>query len=193
MSNFKIMREAFSKQPAFTIGDMGRLLGKKVSREYLSQLLHQLAKQKRIFRIRNGVYSFSDDSQMAGFAFRPFYYGLQDALSLHGLWEQETNPVVITARKVRSGLRKFFGSNFVVRRVSKKMLFGSEPMKYGEYWIPVSTIEKTLIDMVYFRQHFTQELKTEFRKRADRKKLADLLERCPAWVRERVSKIVRIG
>ncbi len=167
-------------------------MGKKAKRGYLDLLVHQLVKGKRLFRIRNGVYSFSDDTQLAGFAFQPFYYGLQDALSLHGLWEQETNPVVITTRKVRNGIRKFGDSNYVVRRISKRLFFGFESLKYGEYWVPVSTIEKTLIDLVYFKQYLPPDLKIEFRKRCDRKRLAELLKRCPPWLAKQVRKIIRI-
>jgi hypothetical protein len=58
-----------------------------------------LLRSGRIYKITRGSYTFYDEVQYAGFAFQPFYYGLEDALSLLGLWKQETNPVIITPGK----------------------------------------------------------------------------------------------
>ena len=68
---------------------------------------------------------------MSGFGFSPFYYGLEDALSLRNVWEQETNPVIITPRTVRVGIRKFEGRHFVVRRIDRSMFFGYTFVDYG--------------------------------------------------------------
>jgi len=91
------VREHFKAVPAFTISDIKVFLGKKgISESYLRLLVHNLLKKGEIKRISRGIYSFRSETQVVGFGFRPFYYGLQDALSLRNLWEQETNPVVIT-------------------------------------------------------------------------------------------------
>ncbi len=183
------LEKYFSKQPAFMNGDVRRVFP-KASQGYLNLLIHNMLKSKRVFRISRGVYSFHDDPQVVGFAFRPFYYGLQDALSFHGLWEQETNPAVITVRRVRSGLRSYENGNYVVRRIGRKMFFGFESVKYGDYWMPVSDVEKTLIDLVYFKQHITADLKKEFRKRVRRDKLAQYLKKCPKYVRRKVNAVL---
>ncbi len=185
----KKLQEAFGKQPVFTLADVRRLLP-KASAGYARLLLHNLLKAGKIFRISRGIYSFHDEALVAGFAFRPFYYGCQDALSLHGLWEQETNPVVITARKVRAGMRKFAGGNYVVRRIERRMFFGYEMMKCAGWWVPVSDVEKTLIDMVHFRQHVGEELGAEFESRIERKKMRGYLKRCPDRVARKVGKII---
>ncbi len=186
------VRERFRRAPAFTITDLRVLLGRKgIGKEYLHLLVHNLLVKGELKRISRGAYTFRNESQVVGFGFRPFYYGLQEALSLRNLWEQETNPVVITPRKVRSGVRSFDGTNYVIKRISRSMFFGFETMKYADFWIPVSDIEKTLIDFVYFKQPLGMEASVELKRLADRKKLDGYLGRCPKWVGLRVRKIIR--
>ena len=181
----KELRRRLSSQPAFTIADAGRLFP-KASRAYLCLLLHNLCKRGDIFRISSGIYSFHDDTTVSGFAYSPFYYGLQNALSIRGLWEQETNPVVITPRHVRTGRRVFCGANYIVRRIGRPLFFGYETMQYSGLWVPVSDVEKTFIDMAYFHQPLTDELLAEFKQRVDKKKLDTYLEKCPAKLAKRV-------
>lgn len=172
-------------QPSFSIGDTGRLFP-KASRAYLSLLLHNLCKRAEIWRISRGIYSFHDDTTVAGFAYSPFYYGLQNALSIRGLWEQETNPIVITPRAVRTGRRVFAGANYIVRRIGRPLFFGHEMMQYSGFWVPVSDVEKTFIDLVHFRQPISEELLAEFRQRVDKKKLSAYLEKCPPKLAKKV-------
>lgn len=177
--------ENFSMQPSFSTGDARRLLS-DISDGYLDVFLHNLTKRNKIHRISRGIYTFHDDSGVVGFAFRPFYYGLQDAMSLHNIWEQETNPVVITPRKVASGLRQFEGANYVVRRINRKMFFGYELMKYGDLWIPVSDVEKTLMDIVYFEQNIPEDALKAFKRKINKEKLLSYLEKCDGWMVKRV-------
>ncbi|HII53588.1 TPA: hypothetical protein HA316_02025, partial [Candidatus Micrarchaeota archaeon] len=186
------LRRRFRNSPAFTITDLKVLLKDSgISTGYLSQLVHNLLARGEIKRISKGVYTYRDDMEVAGFAFRPFYYGLQEALSLRNLWEQETNPVVITPRKVRPGVRAFAGGNFVVKRIARGMFFGFEMLRYQDFWIPVSDVEKTLIDFIYFKEPLGAETMTEIKNQLDRKKLADYLKRCPQRVKKRINQIFR--
>ena len=181
------MRKRFGNSPAFTIDDLKVFLGKRgISGGYLNLLVHNLLSDGEIKRISRGVYTFSEELEVVGFGFRPFYYGLQEALSLRNLWEQETNPVVITPRKVRSGMRVFEGANYRVRRIDRRMFFGFSMMRYKGFWIPVSDLEKTLIDFIYFKEPLSQEVEAEMRKKADGKILREYLKKCPGWVKERV-------
>ncbi|EQD66731.1 transcriptional regulator, partial [mine drainage metagenome] len=95
-------------------------------------------------------------------AFLPFYYGLEDALSLRGFWEQETNPVIITPRKVRNGVRQFDSRNYVVRRIDRKMFFGYTFVNYEEFYIPVSDTEKTLIDLIILTLRYQTKSSTHW-------------------------------
>jgi len=145
-------------------------------------------KQGELFPITKGVYTFRQEMQTVGFAFQPFYYGLQDALSLRNLWEQETAPVVITPRRVRNGMRKFLRNNYVVKRIDRKMFFGFSLVKYGDFWMPVSDAEKTLIDLVHFRQPVSDEALTEMKKAMRKEVLEGYLEKVPKMLAERVRK-----
>ncbi|MFH1447644.1 MAG: type IV toxin-antitoxin system AbiEi family antitoxin domain-containing protein [Candidatus Micrarchaeota archaeon] len=191
MKYLKDVRERFGASAAFTIGELQVFLGKRgISRGYLRLLIHNLLAKGEIKRISRGVYTFCDDVQVVGFGFRPFYYGLQEALSLMNLWSQETNPVVITPRKVRSGVRAFDGANYLVKRINREMFFGFKMMRYQKFWIPVSDVEKTLIDFVYFKEPLNQEAIGEIRKNANEKILRGYLKRCSGGVRKRVRKLV---
>jgi predicted transcriptional regulator of viral defense system len=143
----KLVREHFKGQPVFSLSSLRVFLAKKgPSKNYSNLLVHNLLRRGEIQRIAKGVYSFQSDASVAGFAFSPFYYGLQEALSLRNLWEQETNPVIITPKKVRPGVRRIMGSNVLVRRIKRKMFFGFDLIKHYDFWIPVSDAEKTIID-----------------------------------------------
>ncbi len=188
MRHIKEFRDHFSKQPVFSINEAKIFLRKKgITPSYLHQLIHYLLKKQELRRISRGVYTFHDDVSVVGFAFKPFYYGLEDALSIHGLWEQESNPVVITIRKVRTGVRSFNGRNYIVRHIAKQMFFGYELVRYSEFWLPVATVEKTLIDFLYFRISLSNELLQAFGERVDRERLKELVLKIPEKHKNRIA------
>ncbi len=96
------------------------------------------------------MYTFSYDEAVAGFAFPPFYYGLQYALTIHRFWTQMSSPVIITTTKAVPGVLESMSVSVTVRRISKDMFFGFEYIKYSGIFVPVSDLEKTLVDMVYY-------------------------------------------
>jgi predicted transcriptional regulator of viral defense system len=152
--------------------------------------MNHLTKKGEIKKITRGAYTFKEEIEVVGFAFSPFYYGLQEALSLRNLWEQEVNPVVITPRKIRQGVRKFLGNNYLIKRVNRSMFFGFEMIKYYEFWIPVSDVEKTLIDFVYFKQALPKETIEEIKQQIRDEILFGYLKRVPKWVKKRVLKLL---
>ena len=77
-----------------------------------------------VHRLTQGWYSRLDDPVVSVFALKPAYLGVQEALSVRGLWEQETNVVLVTSRVVRSGERNVMGSRVIVRRLRKDHGFG---------------------------------------------------------------------
>ena len=183
------LRKEFEGKPFFTSRDAKRLF-RQIGKGYLNLLLYNMLKRNEIFRLGKGAYSFSSDIQLAGFVFQPFYYGCENALSIHNLWEQATNPVIFTPRKVRNGIRSFYGNNYLVRRISRRMFFGYETAKYGNFWIPVSDVEKTLIDCIYFRVHLSGKVLREFRKRINAKKLSSYLKKCPKALGKKIRSAV---
>ncbi len=188
----KAFLEHFQKREFFTLRDAKIFLSNlKISQAYLKVLIHNLLKKRDIKKIGKGKYTFQDDASFAGFAFEPFYYGLQHALTLHRLWNQATNLVIITPRKVRTGTREIMGQRVIIRRINPKLFFGYETIPYYGKWLPVSTIEKTLIDFVYYKQKILPETLNEIKKRLNQKKLQKYLKKCPKWVKKRVEKILK--
>jgi len=163
--------------PVFTISDLRiALKDKKISDGYLYLLVHNLLEKGEMKKITKGTYTFNDNAAVVGFAFQPFYYGLENALSIRGISGQGTNFVVLTARNVRAGMRTFEGRNYRVKHIDKKFLFGYELVKYSGFWLPVSDSEKTVIDMVYFKIPIRHELIDEIKKSIDVVKLKRYLK-----------------
>jgi len=154
-----------------------RIIGSKKN-NYTRLLLHNLLKKGKIISLAKGFYTAKNDVSLAVFCFKPSYLGLQSALSYHKLWEQETIPIIITSKKVRPGIRKIAGKNLCIRRISKKYLFGFEYYKES-FYLPYSDIEKTLIDMVVFKQKISKETLQEIIKTLDIKKLSRYLKHYP--------------
>ena len=192
MKFMKQFIEEFSKKPAFGIDEVKTFIRRrKASEGYHKLLIQNLLKSGRIYKITRGAYTFYDEVQYVGFAFPPFYYGLEDALSLRGLWEQETNPVIITPRKVRNGIRQFDSRNYLVRRIKRDMFFGYTLLKYEQFYIPVSDIEKTLIDLVYFDIRIPDEIISTMIKKMNRETFNSYLTELPQYLSNRIRIIVR--
>jgi Predicted transcriptional regulator len=107
----------------------------------------------------------NDDIMLTGLSYKPFYYCLESALSLLNLWEQETNPVIVTPLHVRTGIMQYDGRNYIVRRISREMFFGYQYIKYFNFYIPVSDLEKTLIDLVYYNEKIPDYLFDNIKKK----------------------------
>ena len=96
--------------------------------------------------------------------------------------------MIITVRKVRNGIRSISGANALIRRIDKKYFFGYAYIKQGDFYFPVSDVEKTFIDMVYYNENISNELVASIKKRIDRKKLKSYLKRYPGMILKRIGK-----
>ena len=150
------IRELAKKNPYFTINDVKRITKNK---RYSYLLLNMLVKRGEIFRLAKGFYSKYDDPSLIVFYFKPAYIGLQDAMSYLNLWEQESITIIITTRKVRNGIRKVLGNNVLVKRINPHYFFGFDFLKIDNFYLPISDVEKTFIDLIYFN-----EWRNEYRK-----------------------------
>lgn len=186
----KQILELFNKSVIVNYDSIERFVkNKKKSNQYTKQLVNNLVKKNKIKKLAKGFYTLNDDNSLIVYCFKPAYLGLQDALSFHGLWEQETIPVVITTRRVRTGIRKVMNGNVLIRRVDKKYLFGYDYYKYNNVYLPYSDIEKTLIDMVYFKEKIDDGAIEDFKKKINKKKLKLYLRKYPKKIKELVIKI----
>ncbi len=180
MKYMKPFFATFQEKYIFSTNDVKRFFFyRDANKDYYKIFLHKLMKDGKINKIRYGYYSFYDDIMLTGFSYRPFYYGLESALSILNLWEQETNPVIITPLHVRTGLMQFKGSNYMVRKISREMFFGYTYVKYYDLFIPVSDVEKTLVDLIYYNEKISRELFEELKKKADKKLLNTYISSIP--------------
>ena len=157
MGLIKSIADNFSGYPVFTMRDVELALpgsGKSGIRSILSYMVSK----GKLYRVRSGRYSFSKDSLVSGFAFRPFYYGLLSALTYREMWDQLAKPSILTTNNVRSAWTEVFGGTRVeTHHIPRKYLVGFSDVSYGGITIPVSDPEKTLIDFVYLRQRASEE------------------------------------
>ena len=183
--------EFFKKTPVVTTRDIKLIINKYGRKNYTYLFIHNLIKNGRIKKVIKGFYTIHEDPIVAVFCFKPAYIGLQDALSLHNLWEQESNIVIITAKKARSGIRRILDSNIIVHRINPKYLFGFELIKYEKFYIPVSDVEKTLIDFVYFKESLDKKVLKEIKRKVDKKKINKYLKYYPENIRKNVVKLIK--
>jgi predicted transcriptional regulator of viral defense system len=153
MKYVKQFLSTFQNKYVFSANDVQRFLSfRHANKDYYKIFLSNLLKEDKINRIRYGYYSFYDDIMLTGFSYYPFYYGLESALSILKLWDQETNSVIITPLHVKTGITQYNGKNYIVRKMSRELFFGYTYVKYFDFYIPVSDLEKTLIDFVYYNE-----------------------------------------
>lgn len=181
------IRDYLRRTPVASIGSISALVP---DRQYAHVIVNHLLKRGEIRRITRGYYTAHEEPSLLVYCLKPAYIGLQDAMSFHDLWEQETNPVVVTTRRVRPGVREVLGQNVWVRRISPKYFFGYDYLASGDLLLPVSDIEKTFIDMVYFRE-MREDLAKRFMGRMDRGKLEKYLKKYGNEFKEKVIELLR--
>ncbi|MGC8618549.1 MAG: type IV toxin-antitoxin system AbiEi family antitoxin domain-containing protein [Thermoplasmata archaeon] len=151
-------RAFFSEQLVFTSEDAKRYLEKEgASSEYVRLFLHKLVADGSLMRIKRGVYSFNKNEALTGFAFRPFYYGMEYALTIRKIWAQQADPVIISRTKANQGVRIVNDSRVLIRRINQRAFFGYEYINYSGFFVPVSVPEKILLDFIYFRERLDEE------------------------------------
>jgi len=181
------LKEFMKKTPVFRIKDVEIITNNK---KYAYLLIHNLVKRGEIKKITKGWYSLHDDPSVTVFCFKPSYIGLQEALSFHGLSEQETNTVIVTTRKVRTGVRELLNSNVILHKIDQKYFFGFDYVKYNDFFIPVSDVEKTIIDLVYFNEIPDKKIIERIRKNIDKEKLEKYLRKYPSKFRNKVKRLL---
>jgi len=181
----KRIDELFAKSPVVDFASLKKIIG---STAYAKLYVSNALQQGKMRRLAKGVYTVHADVGLVVFAFQPAYLGLQSALSYHGLWEQETVPVIITSRTTRLGTREVMGGNVLMHRIAKKYFFGHNLFRDTCGYLPYSDIEKTIIDMVWFHQALDGEL-IKKAKAIDTAKLAAYLHIYPLSFQKKVKRL----
>jgi len=176
--------EVINTTPVFRSRDIEKIIGNK---EYSQLTLHLLNRRGLIYRLQKDCYSRYSDPTLTVCCFKPAYIGLQEALSLHGLWEQETITIITTVRKVRVGIRNILGNNVLIKRIHPQYYFGIELLEYDGTYIPISNIEKTIIDMIYFNQPIDKEIYRQAKRKIDKEKLMKYINKYPPNIRKKIT------
>lgn len=179
----------FEKSPVVDFKSVEKMVGvSKGKSNYAKLLVYNLLKKGKIHKVGKGFYSKHNESSLAVFAFKPAYLGLQSALSYFGLWEQETIPVILTAQKVRRGIRTVLGTNVLVRNINREYLFGFELVKEGNFYLPYSDLEKTFIDLIVFNETIDSHVLKALIKKVNRKKVENYLQKYPKQIKKKVKR-----
>ena len=179
----------FEKSSVVNFDSIERIIkSKRGSSSYAKQIVYYLIKNGKIKKLAKGVYTNRNDVNLSVFCFEPAYLGLQDALSFHNIWEQETVPIIITTKKVRKGIRKILGQNVLIRSIDKRYFFGFKHFQEKDIALPYSDIEKTLIDMIYFKENIDKNVLDNFIEKINKKKLISYLRKYPIKFRKSVIK-----
>jgi len=183
----KYIEDLFKKSQIVTNNSIEKITNNP---QYARQLIRNLILKGKIKKLAKGFYTSHNNPELAVFCFKPAYLGLQDALSFHDLWEQETIPIIITSRKVRTGIRKIMGMNAMIRRINKKYLFGFDYSSQGKFSIPYSDVEKTFIDMVYFKEKLSKGVLEDIIKKINKRRLEKYLKLYPKRIKKRVMNLL---
>lgn len=186
----KNILEKYKNYPIFTTKDVSQLLKNK-SKQEINSYIKYLVNKGSLFRIARGVYTIHKDPIVYGFAFRPFYYGLQYALTIHKLWDQATNPVVITTKKIRIETKTITGNKFIIHRIKPKYFFGYELKNINGFDVPVSDIEKTLIDFIHFQNNLDKNTLKDIIKKTNKTKIKEYLKHYPIQTKSKILNLIK--
>lgn len=190
MISSNILYNYFKSWKVFTFRDVKILFGNQLNDNAIKQLIHRNIKNKILYKITTGIYTYSDNVMVYGFAFGDFYYGLGFALDYYDMISQVMSPVIITTSKVRPGRRCINDKPIVIYRIKEDMFFGYTFKKINGIEVPISDLEKTLIDTVYYNFKLEQYVYGIIQQRLNYAKLNEYLKMCPKWLQKRVMKVL---
>lgn len=85
------------------------------------------------------------------------------------------------------------GSRVIVRKVDRSKFFGYDHVRYDRLHVPVSDVEKTLIDLVYFGEALEKDVVEEIKERADPEKVGRYLSAYPPPFVRKVRRVLGQG
>ena len=195
MGKTKYLKEVqvlLMKSPLVTYSSIERIVKhQKKIKGYTKLLVHHLLKKGIMKKLTKGCYTSTNNAALAVLCFQNAYLGLQDALSLHNLWEQETIPVIITSQHVRTGIRDCMHSNILIRKLDKKYFFGIAYYQQDSIALPYSDLEKTFIDMIYFKENMNKEVLENFKEKINKKKIEKYLKKYPLKIRKKAQSLLQ--
>lgn len=141
MYELKIL-EHFKNTSTFSLSDVAQVIK---SKEYAKKFLKREVEKGVIKKIMRDVYTLHDDAFLvSAFIIRPSYISSISALSFHNSITQIPNAVFCFT----PGTKKEINFTQKIYYFPTKYFFGFEPENYGNFKVPVATIEKAIIDSI---------------------------------------------
>ena len=133
----------------FTLNDLVKIT--EQTKEILKSKLTILVKQKKIFRLKKGYYSLNviENKFQLQKIYKNTYIALYSALEYYESTTQRFNNLDLITRNIlnKQTINK---TTINFHKVNANLFFGFEKIQINNTEVFISTIEKTIIDCVYF-------------------------------------------
>ncbi len=156
--NFIEFREALNIFPAFSTADIIKL-----DPRFDRRRLVEWQQKNYIQKIRNGYYCFSMKERGEGSLFylsnmiyKPSYISLETALSYYNLIPEGVYLYTGVSTRKTIMFETPFG-NYKYHKIKKELFFGYKLEQIGEYNVKLAEVEKTILDLFYFRRIYDKK------------------------------------
>jgi predicted transcriptional regulator of viral defense system len=134
-------------KPYWSVTDLEKILGYQ-SRRTLLVVLHRLAREGVLTRMRRGIYRVSihsvEGARLANLLYTPSYLSFESALSRYGILSQI--PYTITLATTRRSKKMILDGTAVEYRQLREDLFFGHRLEKG---LDIAEPEKALLDALY--------------------------------------------
>jgi len=151
--NFIEFREALKVFPVFSNADI-----QKLDPRFDRRRLVEWQQKNYIQKIRNGYYCFSKEERgegnlfyLSNMIYKPSYISLETALSYYNLIPEGVYLFTGVSTRKTIMFETPLG-NYKYHKIKKELFFGYKLVKIGEYNVKLAEIEKTILDLFYFRK-----------------------------------------
>ncbi len=149
MNAIKLLNR-LKEYPVFSAEEVAEIMD--CSKRYANLVLTRLYHKKAIKKVESGKYTLCNLGQtIATHLVKPSYITGWYALKIYGLTEQLPQQIdVLTSKKKNRGVIIFGQERIRYLTVNKKYLFGFFSEVSEQYTMNLASVEKTLIDCLYF-------------------------------------------
>lgn len=133
----------------FTLNDIIKITGQ--TKEVIKSKLTILVKQKKVFRLKKGYYSLNkiENKFQLQKIYKNTYIALHSALEYYESTTQRFNNLDLITNNVLNK-QKIDETIINFHKVKKELFLGYEKVQINNTEVFISSIEKTIIDCVYF-------------------------------------------
>ncbi len=133
----------------FTLNDFVKITGQ--TKEIIKSKLTILVKQKKVFRIKKGYYSLNEIENKFQLQriYKETYIALHSALEYYKSTTQRFNNLDLITKNILNK-QEIHKTTINFHKIKKELFFGFEKIQINNTEVFISSIEKTIIDCVYF-------------------------------------------